>query len=54
MGHANSTAGFIVGEMLFFTVLHLSSGGASYGPVAYWLVVAAFSAFIIMEAVLPA
>jgi len=37
---------YIVAEMLLFCGLHLASGGASYGPMVYWLVVAAFCAFI--------
>ncbi|MDB4983775.1 MAG: hypothetical protein JWM82_4527 [Myxococcales bacterium] len=39
-------AGYIIAEMLLFTALQVSSGAASYGPVAYWLVVAAVSAFV--------
>ena len=40
-------AGFVVVEMLFFSAVHLVSGSSSIGPVIYWLVVAAVSAFII-------
>lgn len=36
----------IVAEMLLFSGVHLSSGDRSYGPMIYWLVVAAISAFI--------
>ena len=37
---------FIAAEMLLFVGLHVSSGTAQYGPMYYWLVVAAFCAFI--------
>jgi len=41
-------AGACVGaEMLFFSGVHLASGSTSYGPVIYWLFVAAVCAFII-------
>jgi hypothetical protein len=33
-------------EMLVFCGLHLSSGDAKYGPMIYWLVVAAICAFV--------
>jgi len=33
-------------EMLFFCAVHLRSGDPSYGPMIYWLVVAAICAFI--------
>lgn len=33
-------------EMLLFCGLHIRSGGANYGPMIYWLVVAAICAFI--------
>lgn len=36
----------VVGEMLLFTGLHLYSGEANYGPIIYWLIVAAICAFI--------
>ena len=39
-------AALIALEMLFFCVLHFSSGTAGYGSVIYWLVVAAICAFI--------
>lgn len=39
-------ATFIVAEMLFFTGMFISSGNSEYGQLFYWLVVAAFSAFI--------
>lgn len=37
---------FIAIEMLIFCGLHLSSGDGSFGPMIYWLVVAALGAFI--------
>ncbi len=37
----------IAAEMLLFCALHLRSGDANYGPMIYWLVVAAICAFII-------
>jgi hypothetical protein len=36
----------IAAEMLLFCVLHVSSGESNYGPMIYWLVVAAICAFI--------
>jgi uncharacterized membrane protein YphA (DoxX/SURF4 family) len=36
----------IAAEMLLFTGLHLHSGAGNYGPVTYWLVVAAVCASI--------
>jgi uncharacterized membrane protein len=36
----------IAAEMLLFCGLHISSGGVNYGPMIYWLVVAAICAFI--------
>jgi hypothetical protein len=36
----------IAAEMLLFCGLHISSGDKNYGPMVYWLVVAAISAFI--------
>lgn len=33
-------------EMLLFSGLHIYSGDANYGPMIYWLVVAAICAFI--------
>lgn len=33
-------------EMLLFCLLHLRSGDKAYGPMIYWLVVAALCAFI--------
>lgn len=39
-------ASCIAAEMLLFSGLHLYSGSAGYGPVIYWLIVAAISAFI--------
>lgn len=40
-------AAIIAAEMLLFCVLHLRSGDANYGPIMYWLVVAAVCAFIV-------
>jgi len=39
-------AACIAAEMLFFSGLHIYSGDANYGPMIYWLVVAAICAFI--------
>lgn len=36
----------VAGEMLLFSVVHLSSGAADHGPMIYWLVVAALCGFI--------
>lgn len=36
----------IAAEMLLFSGLHIYSGDPNYGPVLYWLVVAAICAFI--------
>lgn len=36
----------IAAEMLIFSGLHIYSGDANYGPMIYWLVVAAICAFI--------
>lgn len=36
----------IAAEMLLFCGLHLASGDANYGPMIYWLVVAALCALI--------
>lgn len=36
----------IVAEMLLFTGLHFAAGETSFGPVIYWLVVAAICGFI--------
>jgi hypothetical protein len=36
----------IAAEMLVFCVLHMSAGDPNYGPVIYWLVVAAICGFI--------
>jgi FtsH-binding integral membrane protein len=40
-------AGYIAAEMLFFSSLHLRAAESDNSPVVYWLVVAAFCAFII-------
>jgi hypothetical protein len=39
-------AACIAAEMLLFSALHLYSGDENYGPMIYWLVVAAICAFI--------
>ncbi|WP_036043964.1 DoxX family protein [Leptospira alstonii] len=39
-------AAFVAAEMLLFSGLHIYSGDANYGPMIYWLVVAAICAFI--------
>lgn len=39
-------AACIGAEMLLFCVVHVISGEADYSPMVYWLVVAAFCAFI--------
>lgn len=36
----------IAGEMLLFSGVHLYSGDPNFGPMTYWLVVAAICAFI--------
>ncbi|HYX35580.1 MAG TPA: DoxX family protein [Oligoflexus sp.] len=36
----------IAGEMVVFTGLHFASGNKEFGPVAYWLVVAALCGFV--------
>jgi hypothetical protein len=43
---APAAATFIAAEMLLFTALNLSSGSGRPAEIAYWLVVAAISAFI--------
>lgn len=37
----------VAAEMLLFCGLHLYSGATNYGPVIYWLVVAAICALIV-------
>lgn len=39
-------AALIVVEMLLFCVLHVGAGAADYGPMIYWLGVAALSSFV--------
>jgi hypothetical protein len=39
-------AACIAAEMLLFSGLHIYSGDANYGPMIYWLVVAAICAFL--------
>lgn len=36
----------IAAEMLLFSGVHIASGDANRGPIVYWLIVAAFCAFI--------
>lgn len=44
----------IAAEMLLFCGLHIASGDGSYGPMLYWLVVAAICAFIAYGRLVPA
>lgn len=44
---APMAAGLIAIEMLAFCALHLFSGSSEYGPMIYWLIVAALCGFII-------
>lgn len=37
---------FVAGEMLVFCGLHLNAGDPNYGPMVYWLVVAAACGFL--------
>ncbi|MET3791426.1 DoxX family protein [Aquamicrobium terrae] len=37
---------FVAAEMLVFCALHIASGDGTYGPLIYWVVVAALCAFI--------
>lgn len=39
-------AAFLVAEMLLYSGLHLASGHRDFGPVAYWLVMAALAAVV--------
>ena len=39
-------AAFVAAEMLLFSGLHIQSGETNYGPMIYWLVVAAICAFL--------
>lgn len=41
-----AAAACIAAEMLLFCVLHMNSGDPNYGPMIYWLVVAALCAFV--------
>jgi hypothetical protein len=43
----------IAGEMLLFSAVHIYSGNRIYGPVIYWLVVAAICVFIAYGRVVP-
>ena len=45
-GLAPFAAVFIAAEMLLHTGLHLDSGTADFGPIIYWLVVAAICGFL--------
>lgn len=40
-------AGAIAAEMLLFSGVHLASGTTAHGELIYWLVVAAFCAFLV-------
>ena len=42
-------AAIIAAEMLLFCGLHLASGATGYGPMIYWLVVAAICAFVALR-----
>jgi len=47
LGFAAPIGAILIGaEMLMFTTVHIASGTKDYGPVAYWLVVAALCAFV--------
>jgi hypothetical protein len=39
-------AGCLAAEMILFSAVHLASGATNHGPMIYWLVVAAFCAFL--------
>src|SRR5690606_12477109 len=39
-------AACLIAEMLLFCALHLRSGDTNYGPMIYWLVVAALCGFL--------
>ncbi len=41
-------ASVVAGEMLLFCVLHLASGEKGYGPLVYWLVVAALGGCVVL------
>lgn len=43
---APAAAVLIAAEMLLFCALHVASGDANYGPMFYWLVVAAVCGFV--------
>ena len=40
-------AALVAAEMLLFSGVHLASGATAFGPVIYWLAVAAVCAFLI-------
>lgn len=40
------SAALIASEMLLFSILHIYSGATDFGPMIYWLVVAALCAFV--------
>ena len=44
-------AACLAAEMLLFSGLHIYSGDANYGPLIYWLVVAAICAFYCLRQV---
>jgi len=47
LGIAAPVAAVVIGlEMLLFTGVHFASGTSEHGEVIYWLVVAAFCAFL--------
>ncbi len=47
MGNLAPVAALIIAaEMALFSVVHLMSGDSNHGQLAYWVVVAAFCAFI--------
>jgi len=47
MGNLAPVAALVIAaEMALFTFVHLRSGGGSPGEIVYWVVVAAFCAFI--------
>jgi hypothetical protein len=41
------SAAFVGAEMLFYSAVHLASGSSNFGPVIYWLVVAAICAILV-------
>lgn len=43
-----ASAGFLILEMLGFTVIHSMAGSPDSGPIVYWLIVAGIAALIIV------